>query len=217
MNIAIFGASGATGTLLTQRCLAAGYNVTALLRTPEKFLLRDQVHAIQGSPFDLTSVHKTIEGADVVLSALGANSLKKEDVLERAVPQIVTAMQQTASQAKPMRRIIVLGSAGALTTSLDKQPGWRRWIVQNLVYSTFLKWPVASQISQWNDLSRSDLDWTMVMPPMLTNGPAHGKYRVDGDALPPDGSRISRADVADFMMQQINSPQWIKKGVYIAW
>src|SRR5258708_2049830 len=125
MNIAIFGASGATGTLLTQRSLAAGYNVTALLRTPEKFPLREQVHVIQGSPFDLPSVSETIEGADVVLSTLGANSLKKEDVLERAVPQIIAAMQQTASQPKPVRRIIVLGSAGALPTSLDKQPAWR--------------------------------------------------------------------------------------------
>jgi putative NADH-flavin reductase len=217
MKIAIFGASGATGRLLTQRCLAAGHYITALLRTPEKFPLRDQIYAIQGSPFDLTKVRETIEGADVVLSALGANSLRKEDVLERAVPQIITAMRQTASEAKPVRRIIVLGSAGALPTSLDKQPAWRRLIVQNLVYSTFLKWPVASQISQWNDLSRSDLDWTMVMPPMLTNGSARGKYRIDGDALPRNGSRISRADVTDFMMQQIGNPQWIKKGVYITW
>jgi len=217
MNIAIFGASGATGTLLTQRCLAATYNVRALLRTPEKFPLRDQVRVIQGSPFDITSVRQTIEGADAVLSALGANSLKKEDVLERAVPQIIAAMQETVSQPKPVRRIIVLGSAGALPGSLDKQPVWRRWIVQNIVYNTFLKWPVASQISQWNNLSHSNLDWTMVMPPMLTNAPAHNTYRIDGEALPPNGSRISRADVADFMMQQIDNPQWIKRGVYISW
>ena len=217
MNIAIFGASGATGTLLTERCLAVSYNVTALLRTPEKFPLRDEIHVVRGSPFDVISVRQTIEGADVVLSALGANSLRKEDVLERAVPQIIAAMQQTASQPKSVRRIIVLGSAGALATSLDKQPAWRRWIVQNIVYKTFLKWPIASQISQWNDLSHCDLDWTMVMPPMLTNTPARSTYRIDGDALPRNGSRISRADVADFMMQQIDNPKWIRKGVYIAW
>jgi putative NADH-flavin reductase len=217
MNIAIFGASGATGKLLTQRCLAAGYNVTALLRTPEKFSLRDRVQVVPGSPFDLASVRQTIKDADAVLSALGAKSLRKEDVLERAVPQIISAMQETVSQSKPVRRIIVLGSAGALPASLDKQPAWRRWIVQNIVYNTFLKWPVASQISQWNNLSHSNLDWTMVMPPMLTNGAARGSYRVDGDALPPNGSRISRADVADFMMQQIDNPQWIKKGAYISW
>ena len=217
MNIVIFGASGATGTLLTQRCLAAGHNVRALLRTPEKFPMRDQVHVIRGSPFDLATVSQTIEGVDAVLSALGANSLRKEDVLERAVPQIIAAMQESLSQTKPVRRVIVLGSAGALPTSLDKQPAWRRWIVQNIVYNTFLKWPVASQISQWNNLSHSNLDWTMVMPPMLTNAPARGSYRIDGDALPLNGSRISRADVADFMMQQIDNVQWIKKGVYISW
>jgi putative NADH-flavin reductase len=217
MNIAIFGASGATGNLLTQRCLEAHHQVATLLRTPEKFLLRDHARVIQGSPFDLASVRQTIEGADVVLSALGANSLKKEDVLERAIPKIITAMQETASQPKPVRRIIVLGSAGALPDSLDKQPAWRRWVVQNVVYNTFLKHPVASQISQWNNISRSSLDWTMVMPPMLTNARGHGTWRVDGEALPRNGSRISREDVADFMMQQIDNPQWIGKGVYISW
>jgi putative NADH-flavin reductase len=217
MDIAIFGASGATGRLLTERCLAAGHNVTALLRTPEKFSLRDRVHVVQGSPFDLAAVRQTIKDADAVLSALGAKSLRKEDVLERAVPQIIAAMQETISQTKPVRRIIVLGSAGALPASLDKQPAWRRWFVQNIVYKSLLKWPVASQISQWDNLSRCDLDWTMVMPPMLTNEAARGSYRIDGDALPRNGSRISRADVADFMMQQIDNPQWIRKGVYISW
>jgi putative NADH-flavin reductase len=217
MKIALFGASGATGRLLTQRCLAAGYQVTALLRTPETFSMRDRVQIIQGSAFDPNSIRQIIADADVVLSALGASSLRKEDVLERAVPQIVAAMQETSTQPKPVRRIIVLGSAGALPTSLDKQPVWRRWIVQNIVYKTFLKWPVASQISQWNTLSHSSLDWTMVMPPMLTNTPGHGTYRIDGEALPSNGSRISREDVADFMMRQIDNLQWIRKGVYIAW
>jgi putative NADH-flavin reductase len=217
MNVSIFGASGATGTLLTERCLTAGYSVTALLRTPGKFPLRKHVNIVQGSPFDFDPVRETISGADVVLSALGANSIRKEDVLERAVPQIAAAMQLTESQSKPVSRIIVLGSAGALPDSLDKQPAWARWIVQNIVYNTVLKYPVRSQISQWKEISRSGLDWTMVMPSMLTNGPARGTYRVDGEALPRYGGRISRADVANFMMQQIYNSQWVRKGVYISW
>jgi putative NADH-flavin reductase len=214
MNIAIFGATGATGKLLTHRCLAMDHKVTALVRTPSSFSIADsdRLRVIEGNAFDPAAVRQTVKGADVVLSALGARSLKKEDVLERAVPLIVSAMQQTG-----VRRIIALGSAGALPDSLDKQPVWRRWVVQNIVYSTFLKWPVASQISQWNDLSHSDLDWTMVMPPMLTNTPARGHYRIDGEALPRNGGRVSREDVADFMMQQIDNPQWIKRGVYISW
>ncbi len=212
MKIAIFGASGGTGLLLTSRCLAADHQVTALLRSPDTFPLRDKVNVVYGNAFDMQRVRETVEGADVVLSALGARSLKREAVLERAVPLIVTAMQQTG-----VRRIIVLGSAGALPDSLDKQPAWRRWIVEKIVYKTLLKWPVASQISQYATLSTSNLDWTMVMPPMLSNARARGTYRIDGDALPRNGNRISRADVADFMMQQIDDPQWIRKGVYITW
>jgi putative NADH-flavin reductase len=52
---------------------------------------------------------------------------------------------------------------------------------------------------------------------MLTNAPARGVYRIDGETLPRNGSRISRADVADFMMRQVDKPQWIKKGVYLSW
>jgi putative NADH-flavin reductase len=213
MRIAIFGASGATGLLLTERCLAAGLEVSALVRTPASFPYKDRVRTIQGSPVDdSAAIAQTLEGTDAVLSALGARSLGKEDILERAIPRIVAAMQQTGPT-----RLIALGSAGALPTALDKQPAWRRWIVQNIVYNTALKYPVASQISQYRTLSASSLDWTMVMPPMLTNGKARGIYRIDGDALPRNGARISRADVADFMMAQLTATTWSRKGVYLTW
>jgi len=212
MKIAIFGASGATGLLLTERCLAAGYEVTALLRTPQSFPFRDRVRVVEGNAFDSAAIRETVAGADVVLSALGARSLGKEDVLERAVPLIVAAMQEAG-----VRRIIALGSAGAKDDALDKQPAFRRLFVQTVVYNTFLKWPVASQRAQFASLSASGLDWTMAMPPMLTNGRGRGVYRVDGEALPRNAMRISRSDVADFMMKQIDDPQWIGKGVYISW
>jgi putative NADH-flavin reductase len=212
MKISIFGGSGATGLLLTERCLAAGYEVTALLRTPDTFPFRNRIRIVQGNAFDPSAVSRTIEHTDVVLSALGARSLRKEDVLERGVPLIVSAMQKAS-----VRRIIALGSAGALSDSLNKQPALARWFAQKIVYTTLLKWPVASQVAQWKVLSASGLDWTMVLPPMLTNGRGRGVYRIDGEALPQHGMRISRADVADFMMQQIGNPQWVGKGVYIAW
>ena len=92
-----------------------------------------------------------------------------------------------------------------------------RWLLRWLLYDGLLKWPSVAQRAQWMTLSASGLDWTMVMPPMLTNSLVRHQVRVDGHALPPRGMRISRADVADFMMQQIDSDQWVGKGVYIAW
>jgi len=216
MKIALFGASGATGMLLTARCLAAGYDVTALVRRPEAFAYAGRVRVVEGTAFDAEAVRRTItgpgSGADVVLSVLGARTLKKEDVLEKAIPLIVAAMREMGA-----RRIVALGSTGAKDDSLKKQAAWRRWFMQKMVYNTLLKWPVASQVAQWKTLSGSGLDWTMVMPPMLTNGSGRGKFRVDGEALPRHGARIAREDVADFMMAQIGSAEWVGRGVYIAW
>src|SRR6266702_768200 len=211
MKISIFGASGATGLLLTERCLAAGYEVTALLRTPAKFPLRDRVRVVQGDAFDPVAIRQTVDGADVVLSALGARTLGKDLTLDRGVPLIVDAMR-----AAGVRRIVSLGAAGSQEDATKRQSAFVRWISRNVV-ARVLKWPFASQRAQWATLSPSGLDWTIVMPPRLTNGKARGMVRVDADSLPPGGAMISRADVADFMMQQIGNPQWVGKGVYIAW
>jgi len=172
------------------------------------------MRVVEGSAFNAEAVQRTVEGADVVLSVLGARLLRREDVLERVVPLIVEEMQQSG-----VRRIIALGSAGAKDDLLKKQPAWRRWFVQKMVYNTFLKWPVASQVAQWKTLAASGLDFTMVMPPMLTDGKGRGlgRVRVDGEALPRGGRQIAREDVADFMMDQIGNREWVRKGVYIAW
>ena len=216
MRLAIFGASGATGQLLTERALAAGHSVSALVRKPGSFRFADRVRVVKGDAFSADAIAATLAGADAVLSALGARSLRREDVLERAVPLIVREMERAGVQ-----RIVVLGSAGALDTAMAKQPAWRRWLVEKVVYPTVMKWPVASQRAQYKALSSRGLgwspDWTMVMPPMLTNGRGRGRFRVDGDALPRNGSRIARADVADFMMEQLTSSEWSRKGVYVTW
>jgi len=212
MRVSVFGASGRTGGLLVERCLAVGYEVTALVRTPATFAYAGRVRVVEGSVFDQAAVRRTVASAEAVLSALGARSLKKEDVLERGVPLIVEAMR-----AAGVRRIVALGGASAITGSLDRQPALVRWLLRRVLYEGLLKWPSSAQRAQWLTLSASGLDWTMVMPPMLTNGPARHRVRVDGEALPRRGMRISRADVADFMMQQIGSDRWVGKGVYIAW
>jgi putative NADH-flavin reductase len=216
MNVAIFGASGATGRLLTGHCLAAGYNVTALVRTPANYPGAAKVRVVQGDAFDRDAIARTLDGADAVFSALGARSPFADDqTLERGVPLIVAAML-----AAGVKRIVALGSAGALDSSMDLQAAWQRWLVKKFVYRTLLRYPVRAQKAQYAALQASSLDWTMVMPPVLTNEPARGTYRVAGDALPPGGvasSRIARADVAEFMFRQLGSREWVRKGVYLTW
>lgn len=212
MKVAIFGATGKTGLQLTGKALERGYHVTALVRKPAKFRYRDPVRLIEGSAFDPVAVRRTVDGADVVLTALGARSLGNEQVLDRAIPLIVAAMQQTG-----VRRIIALGAAGTSPNAFKCQPAPLRWLIEGVFYRLVLRNPMASQKIQWNLLSASGLDWTIVMPPKLVNRRGRGKYCVYGNALPPFGLRIARADVADFMLQQIGNPEWVGKGVYISW
>ena len=213
MRVAIFGASGGTGLRLVKASLAAGYDVTVLARKPETILLREQVRVVQGDARDMTAVRQTVAGADVVLSALGARSpFHKDDTLECAIPLIVTAMREAG-----IRRIIALGSSGAKDDALKNQSPLRRWFAGKIIAGMILRHATAPQIAQWKILSASGLDFTMPMPPMLQNRPGRGVYRVDGDALPRGAVQISRDDVADFMMKQITSREWVGKGVYIAW
>jgi putative NADH-flavin reductase len=212
VKIAIFGASGTTGRLLTEKCLAAGHSVSALVRTPAKFPYADKVRVVQGDVFSLPAIAETLRNADAVLSALGAKGLGEDHTLERGIPLIVQAMIDA-----DISRIIVLGSAGALDTAMDKQFRWQKWVVEKIVYKTLLKWPVIAQRYQYAALAASPLDWTMPMPPMLTNLKGRGKLRVDPDALPPFSAMISREDVADFMFAQLTSNQWSRKAVYISW
>src|SRR5580704_4607764 len=144
MKIAIFGASGATGSLLTERCLAAGHDVSALVRMPAAFPLAEKVRVVQGDAFSSAAIAQTLVGADAVFSAPGARSLGEDHVLARGIPLIVQAMIDAR-----ISRIIVLGSAGALDSAMEKQPAWRRWLVEKIVYKSLLKWPVAAQRAQY--------------------------------------------------------------------
>jgi putative NADH-flavin reductase len=198
--------------LLTERCLAADHQVSALVRTPAAFPYASKVRVVQGGVFSRSAIAETLVGADAVLSALGAKSLGEDHTLERGIPLIVQAMVDAH-----ISRIIVLGSAGALDTAMDKQPVWQKWLVENIVYKTLLKWPVIAQRRQYAALAASPLDWTMAMPPMLTNARGRGSVRVDPDALPPGANRCARADVADFLFAQLTSSQWSRKAVYISW
>jgi putative NADH-flavin reductase len=202
--------------MLTGHCLAAGHSVSALVRTPAKYPDAAKVRVVQGDVFNREAIASTLEGADAVFSTLGARSpFADDETLERGVPLIVEAM--TAARIK---RIIVLGSAGALDSSMDRQAAWQRWLVKKFVYTALLKYPVRAQKAQYAALQASALDWTMAMPPVLTNEAARGVYRVDGDALPAGGvasGRIARADVAEFMFRQLTSEEWVRKGVYLSW
>jgi len=210
MKIIVFGATGGTGKLILKQALAKGHTVTAFARNTAGLPQDPRLRVIQGDVFDFPAVVDAMNGHRAVLSALGSRTRKKEDLLARAIPNILEGMRQ-----EYVSRLVVLGAAGvapdygkyhnALTT-------FAIWMAKN----TVLKHPFADQAVQERLLRSSEVDYTIVRAPRLVDGAFTGRYRVLPDALPPGALRVSRADVADFMLLQLTDPRFHRQGPYIA-
>jgi putative NADH-flavin reductase len=204
VRIVIFGAAGATGRALVTQALAQGYQVTAFVRTPAKFDLKGAgLNVIQGNVTDAAAVERALSGQDAVLSTLGAATpLKRDQILVSGVDNIVRAMERAGP-----RRLIYLSFLG-VRGGREQLSLVGRYVVAPLI----LRNVVADHEAKENIIARSGLDWTIVRPPRLTNGPHTGVYRHGGDikaeAVIP---MISRADVADFMLLQLDNRAYLRK------
>ncbi len=210
MRLTIFGATGATGMELVRQGLAQGHQFTCLVRSTAIAKLPPEAVEVQGDVFDPDTVARAIAGSDAVLSALGSRSLKKGDLLDRASATILAGMKKNG-----VRRLVVLGAAGAGGDAGKYATGMEKLVLEILRH-TLLKYPFLDQDAQERRLQASDLDYTVVRPPRLTNGPYTGRYRIEADGLPRAGKSIARADVADFMLKQLSDPKFVRRGVYIA-
>jgi putative NADH-flavin reductase len=210
MKLIVFGATGGIGRLLVAGALERDHAVTAFVRNPEALAPRDGLRIVSGDLFDPQVVGDAIDGHRAVFCALGARTLKADPVLSRAMPLIINGMHFHG-----VDRIITVGAAGALYPAGRYQPPVVG-VLFALARLTFLRHPIADQRAQERLLASSDLDYTIVRPPRLNNAAATGRYRVLPDALPSSSRHISRADVADFMLQQLTDPRFHRRGVYLA-
>jgi len=209
MKIIVFGATGGTGKLIVSQALAKGHSVTAFVRNPEGLTPDPHLRVIQGDLFDLATVVDAVRGHRAVLSALGARTRQKADILANAIPIMLEAMRQ-----EYLTRLIVLGASGAQRDHGKYQNALTNmaiWVAKK----TVLKHPFVDQAAQERLLVASDVDYTIVRAPRLLDGPFTGTYRVLPDALPPGALSISRADVADFMLLQLTDPRFHRQGPYI--
>jgi putative NADH-flavin reductase len=211
MKILVFGASGATGRELVRQGLAAGHQISAFVRNPSSFTEVPGLRVIQGDVFDPEQVAAAIQGQDAVFTALGARTLGPNDLLPKSSANIIAAMKRHG-----LMRLIVLGASGASGDAGKYSSGLQRLLLRVLKH-TLLKYPFINSAIQQQQVEASGLDYTVVLPPRLTNGAAIGKYRVLPDALPRGGATLSRADLAEFMLKQLRDPTWVRKTPYVAY
>ncbi len=206
MKIIIFGAAGGTGRALTEQALDQGYIVTGFDRNPEVFKFEHpNLTMIKGDIFDPAGVEAAIAGQDVVFCVLGVKPGVTMPVCSVGTKNIITAMQKQG-----VKRLIV--QSAFAVAALDGE--WREvpWIVP-LVSPLFgkVRAMFMDHVRQEEFVHQSNLDWIIVRPSRLTDTARTGAYKAGDPLFIGPNARIARADVADFMLKQVNDDTYVHK------
>ena len=206
MKVLIFGATGATGQCLMKQALELGHEVTAFARNPSAIAssAHERLSVVRGDVLEPDSVNTAMVGQDAVLCALGVKSFSATTVLSTGTKNIVAAMEKSGT-----RRIVCESSLGVGDSK--NQTGF---IFGKIIVPLVFKNLFEDKDRQENELRQSNLDWVIVRPARLTDDPQKGEYRVVTDNSKV-GIKISRADVAAFMLEQLTNDQYLKKTVAI--
>jgi putative NADH-flavin reductase len=204
MKLLVLGATGGTGLEIVKRAMECCHSVTALVRSPERLKeFRDRITIKQGDLLNTSDLEQAIQGQDAVLSAFGPRvPIAKADanLLQRFAVALTSAMHRAQ-----VRRVVVESVAFLFKGSIFP-PVY-------LLGRLFFPGVVADTSAMERVFSESELDWTMVRPPQLTDSSFTGKYRVQEGHLPLLGFNISRADVADYMIQAVEKRSTIRRVV----
>jgi putative NADH-flavin reductase len=209
MKIAILGSTGFVGKVLLPKAIEKGYQVKTLVRNPEKLgFYKEKVEFISGTASQADKLEQTVIGTEAVLSTLppilNTNGTEKSG---QAFEDLVAVLERNS-----IKRFIHIGGAvhggGANENwTLDRRA---LWVFLNIVCRPVL---IAKHL-EWDRLRESNLDWTLVRPPRITNDKPIGRFLVDEKNLA--SVQVNVEDLAEFLLKQIASRKWIRKAPLVA-
>lgn len=210
MRLALFGASGGTGRQIAAQALAAGHAVTALARDPDRVRRPDgaplsaadgaqRLRVVAGNVLDPGAVAEVVAGADAVAVVLGTTPGNPPGVVSAGTAVVLDAMR-----AAGVRRIVVVSSLG-VADSREQVPWWFRLLMGTVLRGRFLDKAV-----QERTVRESGLDWTILRPGGLTNGPPTGRADIGTQAEVRAGL-VSRADVAAVALNALATPGAVRR------
>ncbi|MFQ6855569.1 NAD(P)H-binding protein [Streptomyces sp. 35M1] len=211
MRITVFGATGGVGQEIVGQALAAGHEVTAVVRDPDRLpgpLEGAGPHGVVRLD-DEAAVRAAVAGRDAVLSGLGSRGRKANGVAERLTGRIVSAMEAEGARRLLVVSAVPVGPEPADDPLVDRLTRRAIGAVLAELYADLARMEAV--------LADSVTDWTAVRPPRLTNGPRTGVYRKVVGGTPRSSRTVSRADVAHAMLALIDDPAAVKQGVGIAY
>lgn len=207
MKLIVFGATGGIGSQVISQALAAGHTVTAVARNPAAITTEHaRLTVVQGDVLEPHTLDQPMAGQDAVVSALGVRSRTPTTVYSDGVANIMRAMQ-----AANVRRLLCVSATG-----LDPGPLLQRWLAKPILWRLF-KDMYTDLVRMEEKVKHSDLEWTIVRPPRLTDGLRKGQYHMAVNKHLTRGAVISRADVADYMLTHLDDRSCYRALVEIAY
>lgn len=198
MKLLVLGATGGIGREILRQGLERGHAITAFVRLPDRLGdLRDRVTTVQGDLMDANAMANVFGGHDGILSAFGPTTLRPSTMRREFGRALVSGMRKSG-----VRRCELV-SAAFLFGDIG--------LFGNLLKATIFRGMSPDMAGMEAAIHATELDWTIVRPPRLTNGPITKNYRVADDNLPPGGFFISRADVAHFMLGEVEAPAHLRR------
>ncbi len=210
MNITIFGGTGVTGLLLVDKALKSGHKVTVFARTPSKISIQhNHLKIVKGELTESDKIENAVKGAHAVISVLGPTQKTKGLIIADGTKNIVEAMKKN-----DVKRVIATATASFKDPKDKFQFGFAFGV---FMVKTLIKDGYNNIVLTGKYISESDLDWTIVRLPMLSNKPANGKiqqgYTGDGKV---NLFSLSRVDLADFLLLQVDDRKWLYKSPVIS-
>jgi putative NADH-flavin reductase len=208
LRILVIGATGGTGQEIVREAILKGYRVTALVRSVAQATpLLPGAELVEGDARDAAAVAKALAGCEGVISALGTGAafLHKETLLSDATRMLIEAMQQQG-----VARLLCITGIGA-----GDSRGHGGLLYDTIVQPLLLNATYHDKDRQEDEIRRSTLDWTIVRPTILTDGPATGRVRALTDLTDFHGGSIARADVARFLIGELEARHWVAKAPVI--
>src|SRR5213593_4490004 len=213
MRLTVFAATGGIGRQVLEQAIAAGHDVTAVVRNPKNLPAGVRAVVADLAAPDPATLESAVRGADAVLSALGPRSAAEAGVAWQGTRAIVAAMKATG-----VLRIVVVSAAPIGTVPSPGRPHPPKYDPGDVFFMRHLFSPLGkaalrkhyADLALMEDVLRdSGLDWTVVRPPRLTDKPVTGNYRMAYGQNLKGGFFISRADVAHFMLRVLEQPETI--------
>ena len=203
MKVLVIGATGGTGKEIVRQAQAAGHEVTTLVRS-EADNAPPGVRKVVGDARDVAALRQAVAGQDAVADSLGSamsGPFKEVTLFSDSTKALIEAMK-----SEGVRRLVCITGIGA-----GDSRGHGGFLYDHLVQPVLLRGVYADKDRQEELIRASGLDWVIVRPAMLADGPAVGGTRALTDLAGFHGGFITRADTAAFVVAQLAADQWLHK------